>query len=249
MKGNFIGFAQGHKDTLILVVPVFAVLICVVGCRVPVREEAIIGTATADNTRPAPGTMQLVSVTPLQIREVVVRDYDFALPLGTFQDFRFGAEAKAEQLPGEVRFRYAESSAPFVFLEGLNMPASDIRAMRVTLTANWRTAAGETPEHIRAVQIYWARSEDISPGDTWPFNGRSLRFLPTGNNTPDTWVVRFDEHEMWNGTVGRMCILVMVSLSQQRLAQSIEGLNVHLQRIEFLGYRYRMPGSEGAEPF
>lgn len=241
MKFNFVAVTQRHKDTPILVILAFAVVIFVAGCPFRAREEAIIGSATADNPRPAPGTMQLVSVTSLKLREVVVRDYDFTLPLGSFKDFRFGQHPEAEELPGEIRFRYTRSDAPFVFLEGLRLPASDIRAMQVTLAAKWRTTTGETSEDIRAVQLFWARSQDISPGDTWPFNGRSLRFVPVGNDRPDTWVVKLDEHGMWNGTIDRMCIFVMASHSQRQLAQSAEGLNVYLQRIEFLGNRYRMP--------
>lgn len=195
--------------------------------------------AAADNDRPAPGEMTVVSVTPLEVRAMAIRDYDFAMPLEKFTDLDFSQQAKPEKVQNEVRF-HKEPRDPALVLRRINVPASDIRAIRLTLTAKRQTSQGETPVKVSTIRLYWARTQDVLPDGTWPFDEkRAMNFAPAAKDTPDMWVATPGSHQNWNGTVDQMFFSVKAEPEQP--ADTSEDLNIYLRRIEFLADRYDSP--------
>lgn len=190
---------------------------------------------------PSPGTVQIesVTITPLTLREapvydISVRDYAFVPSFKPFGRVVFSQNTFVTPFRDLISIGVSESGVPLFFVEGLDLEARLLTAIRVTLEI-----PGGKPG-----RVYWARREDAegftaSADAGWPYTiDRSVRFLP-GNN-PKTWVARVEGHALWNGAIDR--ILVSVSFSgnelSREISQSLAGgaqAAVRLWRIEFLG--------------
>ena len=201
------------------------------GCGWPAKDPSSGSALSA-------GGVTVESVTPLTPREVPVDEVvvDNYNPIATFEPFGglvFNPKARADKLADEIRITPAEPGQWAVLIDGLDMLADNVTALRVTLSPGEQGRA-------RPGCLYWLRSKDMPFQDVltpeflatggFPFVVRqSVRFEPDGE---DMWTARTGGDARWTGTVNKLCISLAFPADQSGQAQA------GLRKIEFLAERY-----------
>jgi len=200
-------------------------LIAAVGCGVAASEKQPVQQGPVE----ASGKVELISVTPIPISHIVVRDYNLAAPVERYSDLSFPKEACAHQVGDTVVFSYEKTGVPAFFLEKLQLDAAQISSLNVMLDAT----LGEHKEssvELKTLRLYWARAEDVAGQGAWPFSEERAVNLTRSDAATNEWVADLSGHDFWTATVDRMFFSIHFDTS--------EGINVYLKRIEFLTDRY-----------
>lgn len=226
VSGRFLEYFPLTRRVLgCLCVGTVVVLLGAGGCDKAARSPS---AQTTPSEKTAPGTLRLISVTPIPTQEVIVASEEFKGDPGmwTWQ------LTEGTLLPGKgMRFETMDDGHVMLQMPYHAADAASVDRVRVTLSDCTDTQDQPIQPEDVDITLYWARESDVESGK-WPFsNDRAVRASPyTEWRDERTAAIVLHTHALWTGKFAKLMMTITYKIGEK--AQKVRA---GIEKIELVG--------------